>query len=629
MVIILKENITHRERENLDLFLKQNKLKVHEIVGEEETILGAIGSVKIDPKIVMALPGVKEVIPITKSYKLASREFKKEDSFFTVGSVPIGGNRIVVISGPCAVESREQILESARITRKGGAVILRAGAYKPRTSPYSFQGLGETGLQYLKEAGEAHGMPVVSEIVSPSHIDIMKEYVDVLQIGARNMQNFELLKVAGKSGMPVILKRGLAATYEEWLMAAEYLLDSGTDKIILCERGIRTFEDYTRNTLDIAAIPVVNRLSHLPVFVDPSHGTGIREKVLPMSLAAVAAGAHGLLIETHPNPEKALSDGPQSLHPEELESLVCDVETIATVVKKEVVRLSQPTSVPCIDTSTTSNTMNVAFQGETGAYSEEALFTYFKDKEVSSLPCLSFHELFSSVLDGRAEYGIVPLENTLAGSIVENYDLLSRNPDITMVGEVKIRVRHNLIAFPGTPLGEIKEVFSHPQALAQCEKFLKENNLKGHAADDTAGSVREIKNEGKKWRAAIAGHRAADVNSMAILKEGIETNPHNYTRFGLITRQKGEKIPNADKASLSFILKSHVGSLAEPLSLFADFGLDMTKLESRPIHGEPWNYRFYVDVTLPEEAENLDRAIEKARPTLVELREIGRYRGVR
>ena len=243
-----------------------------------------------------------------------------------MGKVKIGGLRIAVIAGPCAIESREQILEVAGIVREAGAVMLRGGAYKPRTSPYSFQGMGEEGLKYMKEAGEKYGMPVVSEIVAPNHADLMKEYVDILQIGARNMQNFELLKKVGSLEKPVLLKRGLAATIEELLMAAEYLLAHGTEDVILCERGIRTFETYTRNTLDLSAIPVLKKLSHLPVIVDPSHATGIREKVPPMALAAVAAGADGLVVEVHPDPEKALSDGPQSLYPEQFEKLMRDIE---------------------------------------------------------------------------------------------------------------------------------------------------------------------------------------------------------------------------------------------------------------------------------------------------------------
>ncbi|MCG8478932.1 MAG: 3-deoxy-7-phosphoheptulonate synthase, partial [Spirochaetales bacterium] len=302
MVVVLEHDITERDKTALRAFLEGRGFRVREVVGETETILGAVGSGPIDVREVELLPGVAKVVPITKPYKLASREFRREDSVFPIGPIKVGGNRLVVIAGPCAVESRELIAETADIVASSGGVMLRGGAYKPRTSPYSFQGLGEEGLRYLKEAGERYGLPVISEIVSPTHVEHMREYVDVFQIGARNMQNFELLKTVGAQSRPVMLKRGLAATIEEWLMAAEYLLAHGAEDVILCERGIRTFETYTRNSLDISSIPVVKKLSHLPVLVDPSHATGLREQVSPVGLGAIAAGADGLIVEVHPDP---------------------------------------------------------------------------------------------------------------------------------------------------------------------------------------------------------------------------------------------------------------------------------------------------------------------------------------
>ena len=371
--------IKPEEKQRLKHFLDSKGLHIKEIVGEEETILGAVGQISFDIREVEILPGVARVIPISKPYKLASREFKKEDTIVPVGPIRIGGARIAVIAGPCAVESREQIMETAKIVRDSGAVILRGGAYKPRTSPYSFQGLGEEGLKYLKEAGQAAGMPIVTEIVSPGQADLLKDYVDIFQIGTRNMQNFELLKTVGALGMPVLLKRGLAATIEDLLMSAEYLMAHGADNVILCERGIRTFETYTRNTLDLSAIPVVKKLSHLPIVVDPSHATGIRQKVLPMSLAALAAGADGIIIEVHPDPERALSDGPQSLFPEQFEKLMRDIEALAPVLEKEVSRLPQKSPPHQQDialltpSGTSTRRVRVAFQGERGAFSEKAI----------------------------------------------------------------------------------------------------------------------------------------------------------------------------------------------------------------------------------------------------------------
>ncbi|MBN2619280.1 MAG: 3-deoxy-7-phosphoheptulonate synthase, partial [Spirochaetales bacterium] len=336
MIIVLKRNISEGDKEKIVVFLQAHSFRVREIIGEEESILGAVGHNGIDPRELELMPGVAKVIPISKPYKLASREFKKSDTIFNVGPVTVGGNRVTVIAGPCAVESRDQIIESAYAVKDAGAVMLRGGAFKPRTSPYSFQGLQEKGCQYLKEASELTGLPVVTEIVAPGDAQMMKDYVDVFQIGARNMQNFELLKTIGRIGKPVILKRGLSATIEEWLMAAEYLLAEGNDEVILCERGIRTYENYTRNTLDLSAVPIIKQLSHLPVIVDPSHATGLRDKVSPMALAAIAAGANGLIVEVHPNPEEALSDGPQSLYPEQFDKLMCDIKELAPVMEKEL-----------------------------------------------------------------------------------------------------------------------------------------------------------------------------------------------------------------------------------------------------------------------------------------------------
>ena len=304
MVIVLERDIREGDRQRIVRFLESKGFRTREIQGEEETILGAVGLVPIDTREVELLPGVARVIPISKPYKMASREFKREDTVIPIGPIKVGGGRIVVIAGPCAVESRQQMLEIAWRVRESGAVLLRGGAFKPRTSPYAFQGLGEEGLKYLREAGEATGLPTVTEIVATDQAEMLRDYADVLQIGARNMQNFELLKRVGALGKPVLLKRGMAATIQDLLMAAEYLMAHGSDAVMLCERGIRTFETYTRNTLDLSAIPVVKKLSHLPILVDPSHATGLREKVLPMALAAVAAGADGLTVEVHPDPEQ-------------------------------------------------------------------------------------------------------------------------------------------------------------------------------------------------------------------------------------------------------------------------------------------------------------------------------------
>lgn len=296
--------------------------KPHIIPGEQRTAVGVTGnSGPIDPAEFEGLPGVAEAIRVSKAYKLVSRETKAENTVVRVNGVPVGGDELLICGGPCSVESRSQILAAAQAVKRAGGQLLRGGAYKPRTSPYAFQGLGEEGLRYLAEIREVTGLGIVTEAIDVETFDLVERYADCVQIGARNMQNFSLLRRAGRARKPILLKRGMSSTLEEFLMAAEYILAEGNYDLILCERGVRTFADHTRNTLDLSVVPAVQSLSHLPIIVDPSHGTGKRDKVLPMSLAAVAAGASGLIVEVHPDPEKALSDGYQSLTPEQFTEL--------------------------------------------------------------------------------------------------------------------------------------------------------------------------------------------------------------------------------------------------------------------------------------------------------------------
>ena len=315
--------------------LKKLGFDVHRSDGVNRTVLGAVGEKRdIDRRDIELFEGVREVIPITKPYKLVGREFHPEDTVIKIKQLEIGGPKIVLMAGPCSVENLETTRTIAKSISNDGAVILRGGAFKPRTSPYAFQGLGEAGLKYLRKAADENGLLVISEVMDVSQIELVSSYVDILQIGARNMQNFFLLKEIGKTRMPVLLKRGMAATIEDWLMAAEYILAGGNYQVILCERGIRTFENYTRNTLDLSAIPVVKKLSHLPVIVDPSHGTGRRDKVIPMARAAAAVGADGLMIEVHSAPDQALSDGAQSLYLHQFTQLVNELKLIVKAVNR-------------------------------------------------------------------------------------------------------------------------------------------------------------------------------------------------------------------------------------------------------------------------------------------------------
>lgn len=337
MVIVMNIGASEKQISEITNLLTSLGLGYHISRGEEKIVIGVIGDKrKLDGKAIEMMEGVEKVIPIVDPYKLASRIFKPEPTIVKVGDIEIGGKNIVIMAGPCAVESREQLFESAMAVKRAGAHFLRGGAYKPRTSPYSFQGLEEEGLKMLSEARELTGLKIVTEVMDVHSVEKVAEYADVLQIGARNMQNFSLLKAVGRMNKPVLLKRGLAATLEEWLSAAEYILNEGNKDVILCERGIRTFETYTRNTLDLSAVPSIKKLSHLPIIVDPSHGTGRWHLVPSMAKAAVAAGADGLIIEVHPDPKNALSDGPQSLTPDNFESLVKELKIIAEAVGREL-----------------------------------------------------------------------------------------------------------------------------------------------------------------------------------------------------------------------------------------------------------------------------------------------------
>jgi 3-deoxy-7-phosphoheptulonate synthase len=337
MVVVMEERATEEQVQHVIAQLVEMGYDVHRSTGALRTVIGAVGQgAKGDPRLIEVLDGVKEVLRITEPYKLASRTFRAENSVVVLDDLRVGGDEVIVMAGPCSAESESQVEATAAAVRRAGAKVLRGGAFKPRSSPYSFQGLGEEGLRLLRAAANHHNLKLVSEVMDVSQIELVERYADILQVGARNMQNFTLLRELGRTRKPVLLKRGISATIEEWLLSSEYVLSGGNMNVILCERGIRTFESYTRNTLDISAIPVVKKLSHLPIVVDPSHGTGRRDKVVPMARAAVAAGADGLLIEVHCDPDHALSDGAQSMFPAQFDRLMAELRIIAPAIGRSI-----------------------------------------------------------------------------------------------------------------------------------------------------------------------------------------------------------------------------------------------------------------------------------------------------
>lgn len=650
MIIVLKKDIPLLEKNDLRRFLEASKLKVNEVTGTDDTVFAAVGKVSIDPREVEILPGVDRVIPISKPYKMASREFKRENTIVSVPNnrgqiIKVGGLRVVAIAGPCAVENKDQMMDIARSISKSGAVMLRGGAYKPRTSPYSFQGLAEEGLILLKNAGDAYGMPVVTECVATEHIPVMEKHgVDVYQIGARNMQNFELLKKVGALKKPVILKRGISATIEEWLMAAEYLLSSGTDNVILCERGIRTYEKATRNTLDLSAIPILRPLTHLPIIVDPSHAIGIRDKIAPMGLAAIASGADGIIVEVHNNPSVALSDGPQSLFPEQFDKLMRDIDVLAPVVGKETTRIRTEKIV--VDSSVNNTQKNelqrkCAYSGSRGAYAEQAIMHFFEN-EVETVSCKNFREVFQAVLDGKTDYGMIPIENCLAGSVYENYDNLLRFEDVSIVGSIKLRIEHSLLGIKGTTIDSIKAVYSHPQGFSQCGNFLNDKNWNQIECPSTSFAAKSVEEKNSTECAAIASSYAAIPSHLEVIRTGIEDDPRNYTRFIIIAStntinasgKTGDEIielENGKKGQLStsvvFNVKNEPGALLECLSVFRKYNLNMTRLESRPIPGQPWKYLFYADSTI-EKKETMKDFLDELGNTAENVKLLGIYREI-
>ena len=625
MILVLEEKITEEQKSRIKGAIREEGCIVREMSDAGQSIIGVIGEIRHDSGFFRQLPGVAKVVPISTSFKLVSRQIHHEDTVVDVGDVAIGGERIVVIAGPCAVESRDQAMTVARHVRRYGAVMFRGGAFKPRTSPYSFQGLGEEGLKILAEVREEVGLRVVTEITSPAQADMMMKYVDVVQVGARNMQNFELLKCLGRMGKPVLLKRGLAATIEEWLMSAEYILSEGNDNVVLCERGIRTFEPYTRNTLDLSAIPVIKKLTHLPVIIDPSHATGIREKVSPMARAAIAAGADGLMIEVHHDPDNALSDGAQSLYPKQFGRLMRNIYVIAPVVGKQLDfgYLDKATAVSDLSKAKGKGAQTAGFLGEIGTFSHRACTQYFGPK-VSAVPMSSFRAIFEAVKDGETDFGVVPLENSLTGSIHENYDLLLEH-DLKIIGEITLRIMHHLVGHPGAKIEDVTRVFSHPQVFQQCRQFLdRHENWELVSAKDTARAVKQIHEGGNRADAAIANKEAAHIHGMEVMEEGIETNPRNFTRFVVIGTKQLQEGPRR-KSSLIFSAGNRPGALYETLKIFSDGGVNLVKLESRPIHGKPWEYMFYVDVEADVEAESFKPLLLALEEETDYLRILGSY----
>ena len=602
MILVLHRDVSEKEVEELEGRLHDLGTQTRTIRGKERSVIAVIGDIRFDKSEFETHPAVIEVLRVSKPYKLSARE-SGLTPHVKIGDTLVGGPQFIVIAGPCAVENHDMLLETARKLSKMGVTWLRGGAFKPRSSPYAFQGLGEEGLKILAEAREQTGIKIVTEVMTPDKVELVARYADVLQIGARNMQNYDLLKAVAEVDKPVLLKRGFACLIEEWLMSAEYIMGKN-QRVLLCERGIRTFETKTRNTLDLNAVPVLKELTHLPVIVDPSHGTGLRQYVLPMALAAMGAGADGLMVEVHPDPEHAASDGPQSLTFPQLELLLKALQSMAPVMGRELdLAYRRPRTLEHRD----KTQIEVAYQGEPGAFSEKASLARFGEVTRKGYP--TFRKVFEKVVAGETAYGMIPIENSLTGSVFQCYDLLHEF-DVSVVGEIKLRISHNLIAHRGVKMDQIKKVFVHPQAAGQCDRFLRKHpEWTLCQTYDTAGSVKMIRDQGVIDGAAIASAEAAKTYGMQILLESIEDNPQNYTRFFVIATSP-QIHDKCDKVSMLYSTRNEPGALHRTLKLFAEKNLNLLKLESRPIPGRPWEYVFCVDfkgnIQSPEVAGTLE-----------------------
>ncbi len=625
MIVLCARMLTDTEKRDLREELKNRGYLVHFVdFDSEKTVIVSERSFPASDVLPSSL--VLKVIDLETSFQLVHRAFLPQGTIVRVGDVEIGGETVVVIAGPCAVESREQLFRTAEAVKQFGGHILRGGAFKPRTSPYSFQGLGLEGLEILAEARERFGLPVVTEATSPENAELVAAYADMIQIGARNMQNFELLKKVGMLRKPVLLKRGMSATIEDFLLAAEYILSLGNFQVVLCERGIRTIERLTRNTLDLTAIPLIKDLSHLPIIVDPSHGTGLREKVIPMAKAALACGADGIMVEVHPEPERALSDGPQSLRFDQFRKLMRDLEVISILVGRELRKKDIPAEELSGIRSALGNPskLRIAFLGEQGSFSSQVARRSFGEC-AELIPCQNFREIFEQVSRGEATHGILPIENTITGSIHHNFDLLLEFPEMFIVGERFIRVSQHLGLYPGTRREDLQVLFAHPQGFAQCGKFLE--SLKGVRVINV-GSTEEAARRTAEFgpgSGCISSEEAIAKHALEKAEEDIEDNPRNFTRFIIIAKHF-EPLPEHDKVSCVFALQNYPGTLYEALGVFARRGVNLLKLESRPFVGRPWEYLFYVDWEGNLVEEKYQELIEELKSKSTFLRVLGSYR---
>ncbi|MEM9423332.1 MAG: prephenate dehydratase domain-containing protein [Spirochaetota bacterium] len=723
MLIVLEPAITPQQRQALENFLREHKCRVHEMIGTRRAMLGAVGPLR--PEMLEGRAGVREVLPISKPYMLASREMQKTDSVYRLSWNPkrpkspkspkrpestsekgseqgifVGGKRLclsVELTGHFPAGSAERLL--TRLKSSGVSML----SYRPIRFPGDFAEFWSEDyrpenlrrnhrkqLQFFCELQKQVNMPLLVQVPSLPFLEELGKCNggDILKIAARQMRDSELLAELAGCGKPLILQRAADASLEEFLMAAEFLLQQGQKELILAETFMPNPALSHSQMLDFANIHLLQQLSHLPVFVSLlsprnwGHESERESRLYSQALAAVAAGAQGVEFSIEPNESanrgqegEAISLQNYGLQTEESFYLLEQLEQMAVLLQSEIVRLpTEPPGLALASGTDAAKTLKVAFQGEPGAYSEQALRQFFRSQAAAAIlppdfrevlaqplektlgktlgkppdhwgslervPCPHFRDMFEAVQKSEVAFAVVPLENSLAGSIAENYDLLLEYPDLCICGETRLRVSHMLIAAKGSRLAQIRTVRSHPQALAQSSRFLEQHGIQAVANFDTAASVRELKEQPQPHVAAIAGTLAAEIHDMQILESAIENNPHNYTRFAIVTRSDSKLLQTqvqnyergggkfGNKWSFSLRLRHFSGSLAAALEIFHQYRLDMTKLESRPIMGQPWSYRFYIDALIGSNMADGQAEMEFFRELeriSEECRVIGRY----
>ena len=642
MVIVLKPSITQSEKTQLKNYLTKRNFKLNEVRGEEETVLAAVGKLSLDVREVQMLPGVSRVIPISKPYKLASREFKRDNTVITLNAcgqtLRLGASRVCVIAGPSAIESKEQLFSVAQSLSASGAGILKGGVFRSTLSPYEFQGLGKKAVQWLSLAGKEFGLPTCTEVSSAEQVTLVQDYVDVLLVGSKNMANGELLKKVSASGKPVILYRSSSATIKEFLLSAECLLANGSEQVILCESGIRTFEGTTRSTLDLSAVPLLKELTHLPVIVDPCSAVGSRDKIPSLAIAAIACGSDGLVLDVHANPDGAVCDGAQSLYVQQFDKVMHDIQALCPVVGKVVSRVHEVNTSAKKVTRAKQKQVSCAYSGTRGAYAEQAISRYFDGLDVKSVALDSFAQIFQQVTDGSVQYGMVPIENSLAGSVFQNYDNFLRFEDVSIVGAVTLNIRHALLAVKGATFDDIKHVYSHPQGFAQCKKFLDAHSGWTHIDAVSTATAADLVHKAKsKANAAIASEVNASLYKLSVLAQDIADDPGNFTRFVVIAKEgkkSSQKLQKPNMASFLFKCKNEPGALCRALGVLESYKLNLTRLESRPIPGEPWRYWFYADADMQKnEVDNpskyIDTVLDSLSKAVEQVRLLGLYSEIR